>query len=201
MIEIPVSASVRFVDGCRGSSTHIVINLQSQRVTHVVVKTKGTPHADWLVPVALVTETSKDMIRLRCSPMDLETMMPCTRIEWTSAPENCHVPLLEQYLTHTAAIRPYGHPVKRKLIPPGQLAIGRNTRVTTINGQVGRVQKLLIYPTDARIMRVVIRTGSLWNQKSVIVPFRWIASFGREAVSAESDAPAVEVPPTISLSF
>jgi sporulation protein YlmC with PRC-barrel domain len=186
-MEIPLNANVRCADGSYGRSTHIVIHLQSHQVTHLVVKVKGTPHADCLVPFALVAETSPDMIPLRCTREDLGRTMPFTRIEWTPNAPGSYAPLLEQCLMHMSVIRPYCRPVKDKLVPPGHLALGRCTQVATINGHVGRVQKLLIYPTDGRIMRLVIRTGRLWNQKVMIVPLWRIARIGL-------DIPIVETP-------
>jgi hypothetical protein len=54
-INIPVDAGVECVDGVCGVSTHIIINPVTNKVTHLVVKQKGFPQIERMVPVEWVT--------------------------------------------------------------------------------------------------------------------------------------------------
>lgn len=193
IMEIPVNANVRCADGCCGRSTHVVINLQTQQVTHLVVRAKGLPNAECLVPVRLVVETTADLIRLSCTRGDLTRLMPFTQIEWRATAPDCDVRLVGRIIKHTSLIQPSSYPVKRSLVPSGELVVGQNTRLETFDGHGGRVEKLLVDPADGRIIRFVLRAGRLWSRKVMIVPFCRIARVGREAVSLELDVSSVEL--------
>jgi len=64
---------------------------------------------------------------------------------------------------------------------------------------MGRLEKLLVDPADRRIIRLVLRTGSLWEQKTVIVPLRRIACIGDEIVSLKPGQPTAEALPVSPL--
>lgn len=72
-MDIPVHADVLATDGPAGSSTYIVVDLVSEQVTHIVVKMDR--HGDeYLVPIALVDETTRSDIHLTCSRSDVAEM-------------------------------------------------------------------------------------------------------------------------------
>ncbi len=198
-MEIPVNANVRCADGCCGRSTYVVINLQGQQITHLVVRAKGLPNAECLVPVRLVVETTADLIRLKCTTEDLRRMMPFTQIEWRATTLDCDVRLFGRIIKHASLIQPSSYPVKRSLVPSGELVVGQNTRLETVDGHGGRVEKLLVDPEDGRIIRFVLRAGRLWGRKVMIVPFWRISRVGRQAVSLELDVPSVEMSSAMSV--
>ncbi len=194
-MEIPMNANVRCADGPGGRSTHVVINLHTQQVTHLVVKAGGTSHVECLVPVKLVVETAPNFIRLGCTREDLTGMMPFTQVEWNPiAPGHC-APLSDEHLMRNLLMRPYFRLVKHTLVPPGELAVYRGSRVETTDGRVGRMEKLLVDPADRRIIRLVLRTGPLWDQKMMIIPLRRIARIGDEVVSLKLGQPTAEALP------
>jgi sporulation protein YlmC with PRC-barrel domain len=194
-MEIPINANVRCADGPCGRATHVVINFHTQQVTHLVVKAGGTPHLECLVPARLVLDTAPSLIRLGCTREDLRGMLPSTKVEWTPiTPGHCG-PLSDEYLMRNVLLRPNVRLVKRTLVPPGELAVYRGSRVETTDGRVGRLEKLLVDPADRRIIRLVLRTGPLWEKKTVIIPLRRIARIGDEIVSLTPGLPAAEALP------
>ena len=64
-MDIPLNAKVRCADGECGRSTYVVVNPVNEQVTHVVVREEWFPHAEYLVPLDLVIESTPDTIRLR----------------------------------------------------------------------------------------------------------------------------------------
>jgi hypothetical protein len=81
-MDIPVNAEVACVDGVCGQSTYVIINPISRRVTHVVVKGKKGLHTQHLVPIDLVADTTRDLIRLRCTTEELAKIESFTETEY-----------------------------------------------------------------------------------------------------------------------
>lgn len=194
-MEIPINANVRLADGPCGRATHVVINLHTQQVTHLVVRTGGTPPLECLVPARLILDTAPNLIRLGCTSEDLRRMLPFTKVEWTPiTPGHCG-PLSDGCLLRNMLLRPNFRLVRRTLVPPGELAIYRGSRVETTDGRAGRLEKLLVNPADRRIIRVVLRTGPRWEQRTLIIPLRRIARIGDEIVSLKLGQPTAEALP------
>jgi sporulation protein YlmC with PRC-barrel domain len=198
-MEIPTDANVRLADGPCGRATHVIINLHTQQVTHLAIRTAGTPRYECLVPARLILDTAPNLIRLGCTREDLKRMLPFTEVEWVpDAPGRCG-PLLDGCLMRTMLLRPNFRLVRRMLVPPGEIAMYRGSRVETTDGRVGRLEKLLVDPADRRIIRLVLRTGPLWVQKMVIVPLRRIARIGDELVSPKLGQLTAEALPVFPL--
>ena len=65
--DIPLGKDVYCIDGLTGQSSHLIVNPLNRRVTHLVVRQNHFPHSDHLVPMELVAETTRSLIRLSCT--------------------------------------------------------------------------------------------------------------------------------------
>ncbi len=171
-MDIPMNAEVYCSDGLCGHSTYIIVNPVSQQVTHLVVKDKRAPHTERLVSVKLVTETTHDLVRLRCSREELDEMESFTETEYIRE----GIPDYERY-GDTYLVWPYRVPdvtrtvaVRHKRVPHGELAIQRGVRVHASDGRIGRVDEFLLDPQDGHITHLILREGHLWGQKDVTIP-------------------------------
>jgi sporulation protein YlmC with PRC-barrel domain len=171
-MDIPVNAEVYCSDGFCGQSTYIIVNPVSQQVTHLVVKEKRAPHAERLVPVNLVTETTHDQVRLGCTQDELARMETFIETEYIRE----GIPDYERY-EDTYLVWPYQVPdvtrtvaVRHKHVPHGELAVQRGARVHASNGRIGRVDEFLVDPQDGHITHLILREGHLWGQKNVTIP-------------------------------
>lgn len=82
-----MNATVKCTDGLGGESVYIVLEPQTERVTHLVVGETGFPSIERLVPVSMVTETTSHLIRLRCTREELAKQPAFSETEfnsWTS---------------------------------------------------------------------------------------------------------------------
>jgi hypothetical protein len=171
-MDIPVNAEVYCSDGLCGHSTYIIVNPVSQQVTHLVVKDKRAPHTERLVSVKLITETTHNLVRLRCSREELDKMESFTETEYIREA----IPDYEQY-GDTYLVWPYRVPevtqtvaVQHKRVPHGELAVQRGVRVHASDGRIGRVDEFLVDPEDGHITHLILREGHLWGQKDVTIP-------------------------------
>ena len=75
-MDIPLKVQVECTDGACGHSVYVLINPLLDQVTHLVVKEDSSPNTEYMVPIDFVAETTADLIRLRCSKVELEKMDP-----------------------------------------------------------------------------------------------------------------------------
>jgi sporulation protein YlmC with PRC-barrel domain len=195
-MDIPVNAEVYAADGPCGRSTYIILNPTTRRVTHLVVKEKRFPHAEYLVPIDYVIEATPQLIRLRCTGHELKELEAFIETEFVSSnfPEYAGDP----YMTWPYVIpEAESVPVEHERIPPGELAIRRGARVEATDGHAGQVDEFLVDPKNGHITHLVLREGHLWGQKDVTIPVSQIDRIEEDTVYLKLDKHSVEMLPTI----
>lgn len=200
-MDIPVNAEVACVDGVCGQSTYVIINPISRQVTHVVVKQKKGLHTEHLVPVDLVADTTRDLIRLRCTRDELARMEPFTETEYVQEKISGVAYLEDAYLVWPYHIPELNTtiPITHQRIPHGELAVHRGARVEATDGHVGRVDEFLVDPVDTHITHLMLREGHLWSQKDVTISVSQIDRIGEDAVHLKLDKHNVEALPAIPI--
>ena len=200
-IEIPVNATVQCADGLYGTSTHVILNPHTRRVTHLVVKEQAFPHADHLVPVTLIEESTPHFVRLRATRQELAALPPFTETEF--------VPL-DQYDTgyppssvlfwpdpYSMDAVPPVFTIDHELVPAGEVAVARGTTVEATDGPVGRVDDIVVDPATERVTHLVLRTGHLWGTRDVAIPVEAIARIDALAVRLTLDKHAIGTLPAV----
>jgi sporulation protein YlmC with PRC-barrel domain len=206
-MEIPLNVQVECTDGVCGRSVFILINPVIDHVTHLVVKEDSPPNTEYIVPVDLVTETKTDMIRLHCSKADLEKMNPFIKTKFieeavpdisfghdgvTGVGSTYYLP----YITPDMTVY---MPQKSQQIPPGELAVGRSTRVEATDGFVGKVDEFVVDPQTCHITHLVMREGNLWGKKDVIIPLSAIGDTRDDTVFLKLDKHQIESLPVFTV--
>jgi hypothetical protein len=140
-----------------------------------------------LIPLSLVTEVQARTISLQCIidtfaqcepfkqahyikvdiPVDEITEMP----GWISPPSEEQLVML----------------VERQHVPPGEVAISRETQVEATDGHIGRFEKLVVNQEDGRITHFCFRRGHLWEQRIVTVPTTDIVHVEANAIYLKLD--------------
>ena len=178
-MEIPLNVDVKCTDGVCGRSMFVLIDPIVDKITHLVVRMDLSPHTEYIVPVEVVSETTKEMIHLHCTKVELEKMDPFIKTAYVEE----KVP--EKYLSYDNGMYGMGTyfflpyvipemtmqvPVEQEQIPLGELAIRRGTRVEAKDGYIGRVDEFVINPENSHITHLVMREGHLWGRKEVTIP-------------------------------
>jgi sporulation protein YlmC with PRC-barrel domain len=55
-------------------------------------------------------------------------------------------------------------------LPLGEVAVHRGEQVHATDGDIGRVQGLVIDPRDHHVTHVLLQEGHLWGRKDVAIP-------------------------------
>jgi hypothetical protein len=87
-------------------------------------------------------------------------------------------------------------PVEHRQIPPGELAVRRDTHVEATDGYVGRVDEFVVNTENGYITHLVMREGHLWGQKDVIIPLSAMGDTRDDTVFLKLDKHQIESLPT-----
>ena len=174
----------------------MIVNPVAEKVTHLVVEPEHRRDPGRLVPLNLV-EGAAGEIRLRCTRAEFEKLDP--------AEEDQFIPATSGYEGYgygpgQVGYWPYyglgggmgvadvgvgggmgaggGTPsqiVARDTVPLGEVEIRRGEPVRATDGDIGRVQGIVIDPGSRHVTHVLLQEGHLWGRKEVAIPIGAVA--------------------------
>jgi sporulation protein YlmC with PRC-barrel domain len=195
-MDMPINVDVLCGEHECGRSTYVILNPKTREITHIVVREKAFPHAERLVPVDMVTESTPTFIRLRCSEEELAQQQRFIQTEFLGVDTS-------RSAGGSILMWPYAYPVmpliplEHEQIPPGELALRRGTAVEASDGRVGRIDEFLVDPTNDYITHLIMREGHLWGQKDVTIPVSAIDRIEEDVVYLKLNKEEIAALPAI----
>jgi len=159
--EFAMGATASCVDGPGGKVSRVIIDPATETVTHLVIQPKHRLGVGRLVPLDLVDTTAGD-IRLRCTVEEFGGLEPAQETE-----------LIDDVTGRLDAPMGVISPVQaivQDVVPPGEADVNRGDPVHALDGEIGRVQGLMVDPDDHRVTHVLLQEGHLWGRKKVSIP-------------------------------
>lgn len=202
MSDIPIQAKVVCTDGPCGESETVILNPETREVTHVVVKAKDLASGEHhLVPIDQVAETSRDLIRLRCSQAELAQMDLFVETHYTHTQKEPTIDWPVDYTTRSVPRATLSEPRYAKetveRIPPGELAIRRGTKVAARDGQVGHVGELVVDLQTGHISHMLLEQGHLWGKREITLPVSAIDYVMEDTIYLKLDKKAIAALPAV----
>jgi len=203
-MDISIHTEVHCLDGLVGKSTHIIVNPVTEQVSHVVLKTKEHDH-EYLVSLDMVSSADRDAILLNCKKDDINDLPPYISIYFNGRNTYSGSPPLpvEGMGTSYTLYQPYRTSVKGaedvSLQPSGQLAIAKGAVVLATDGQVGKVDELVIDPDTHQFTYLVIKKHNLLKELEVTIPVNLIERAEMYSIFLKIDKEAVATLPTVKL--
>jgi len=199
MPEIPLDAVVACVDGEAGTSSAILMNRWTRRVTGLVVEDRGFAHVERLVPVDRLTATGPDTIELNCAASDLETMERFRETTYlrSPGPENQD----SESNADAALVEPFGDvegeylQVVEERVPRGEVAIERGMAVEASDGGVGRVAGLPIDAIGGHVTHLMVTEHHVFRVSRVAVPLEAVQRVGTSTIHVRLDRDAFHALP------
>jgi len=184
MAETPfaIGADARCSDGVCGKVTHVVVDPVERAVTHLVVEPRHWPGLGRLVPVDLVDAATPKEVQLHCTRAEFD------RLGFAEDSDFAPRTSLDQYSGYSAEQKlmwPYYSPIEGEgmpqtgedepagaygSLPPGEVGVRRNVRVYATDGEIGRVEGLVIDSGSHRVSHVLLQEGHLFGRKEVAIP-------------------------------
>jgi sporulation protein YlmC with PRC-barrel domain len=161
--EFAMGATASCVDGPGGTVSRVIIDPATETVTHLVIEPKHWLGVGRLVPLDLVESTAGG-ISLRCTVEEFGRLEPAQETE-----------LVDDVTGGLGLNAPMGvtSPVPvilQDVIPLGEADVERGDPVHALDGEIGRVEGLLVDPDDHRVTHVLLQEGHLWGRRKVSIP-------------------------------
>lgn len=187
--EFTIGSEVVGSDGVCGELRRVVVDPVARALTHLVVEPTKRWSMGRLVPINLV-ESSGEQIRLRCTLDEFEALDQANVTEFLNGAddewnyEQDHILSLPYYALVMTA--PSGlnaadsgesvgigiSSVTYDRVPIGEVEVRRGDFVHATDGQIGRVQGLVVDPGDHHVTHVLLEEGHLWGKKEVAIPIK-----------------------------
>ena len=164
--EFAMGAMASCADGPGGKVSRVIIDPATETVTHLVIQPKHRLGVGRLVPLDLVDTTAGD-IRLRCTVEEFGELEPAQETELIDdgmaglgiGGLNAPMGLISPVQT-----------MVQDVVPLGEADVDRGDPVYALDGEIGRVQGLMVDSDDHRVTHVLLEEGHLWGRKKVSIP-------------------------------
>lgn len=206
-----IGADVTCSDGDCGYLKRVVIDPVAKVLRHLIVEPHHRQGLGRLVPIETVSSVNA-VIHLSCTIAEFETLPFAeeTRFLSASGPDLGYEPS-QTYVIPYFALQ-YGafgggfgtadaapQVISYDRIPKGEVEVQRGDRVHATDGDIGRVQGLVIDPSDHHVTHVLLEEGHLWGRKEVAIPITAVTSVDQEGAHLTltkdqvRDLPPVEI--------
>ena len=213
MQEIPLNAKVFCTDGECGRLSHIIVDENSKKMTHLAVK-NSNPLAShqYLVPIESVTKGSSESIQLNCKRKEVFRMPAFTEMRFLNPITSKYEPLKDFSDEAIAAFNArmmcfdsstdedkYSMRVETELIPAGETAVSRGVSVEATDGHIGRIEEFVIDPDDKDNTYLLLEAGHLWHKKELTLPMSAIAHINEDRIYLNLNKKAVRLLPEVTI--
>jgi sporulation protein YlmC with PRC-barrel domain len=206
-VEYEIGAAVSCHDGECGQLVRVVLDPVARAITHIVVEPKHREGQDRLVPIGLVDAGAAE-ICLRCSIDEFDKLEHASEIHFLSE----SVADLG-YGKGEMSVWPYyglggaiggGMPEGPQAyftsrVPAGEVEVRRGEQVHASDGDIGRVQGLVIDPSTHQVTHVLLHEGHLWGKKQVSIPMGSVTAVDDEGVHLDLTRDEVKDLPPVAL--
>lgn len=176
MTEFSMGADASCSDGPCGKLTRLIVDPKTQAVTHLVIGPKHRGERR-LVPIDLVDSTAGE-IKLRCTMAEFGKFDPAE--EEDLLPGDPGAPLYNPDMAQFGDRHGLGMANLRlndgaktgthDTVPLGEVDVRRGEPVFATDGEIGKIQGLVIDPGSHHVTHVLLEEGHLWGRKEVAIP-------------------------------
>jgi uncharacterized protein YwbE len=164
--QFTIGIGVSCSDGPVGRVSRVLYYPVAEKVTYLVVEPGDRRDRGRLVPLDLVDGAAGE-IRLRCRRAEFDQL--------EHALQTRLIPATSGYAETGAGGGTPAQLITRDTIPPGQVDVREGDRVRATDGDIGRVQGLVIDAVSRQITHVLLQEGHLWGRKRVAIPIGAVA--------------------------
>jgi sporulation protein YlmC with PRC-barrel domain len=187
MTEFTIGTDASCSDGPCGKLTRLIVDPETQAVTHLVIEPKHRGDRGRLVPIELVDDTAGE-IKIRRSRADFDKLDRAEDQELL--PGDTGGPIYNPDMAQYGGARFAGLAMAnlrlndgskvamRDTVPPGEVDVRRGEPVYAVDGEIGKIQGLVIDPGSHHVTHVLLEEGHLWGRKEVAIPMGSVARVG-----------------------
>jgi sporulation protein YlmC with PRC-barrel domain len=155
----------------------VVLDPVAEELTDLVVEPTHRQGLGRLVPLSLVDATAGE-VRLRCTLAEFEKLGSAEETEFLPGTAGYAAYGPQQVLSWpyyglggmNMELETVSQTVTYDKVPLGEVAVRRGQSVQATDGDIGRVQGLVIDPRSHHVTHVLLQEGHLWGRKEVAIP-------------------------------
>src|SRR5271155_2926174 len=165
-------------DGPCGAVSRVVVDPVARELTHLVIEPEHRAGLGRLVPLDMVEAGAGD-VRLRYTLAEFEKLPSAEETDFLPGGSG-----YDAYAAHEAYYWPYfgleggADPQlalalaveTRDKLPPGEIGVQRGEAVHATDGEIGKVEGLVVDSAQGHVTHVLLAEGHLWGHKQVAIP-------------------------------
>lgn len=208
--EYTIGAEVTCSDAVCGELSRVVVDPVARALTHLVVEPRHPRGVGRLVPIDLVDPQAAG-ISLRCTVAEFQALEDAEETHFLShESEQLGYGAGEMYAwpyyglgtgfglgTSGAGVGGPAQFVVEDRVPVGDVEVRRGEPVRATDGDIGRVQGLVVDPRDHHVTHVLLDEGHLWGKREITIPISAVAGVEPTGVRLNLTKDEVrDLPPT-----
>jgi sporulation protein YlmC with PRC-barrel domain len=187
----------------------VVVDPVARTVTHLVVEPRHRVGLGRLVPLDLVDATA-GKIRLHCTLAEFEKLDSAEETEFVPGTYGYADYGPEQVISWPYyglggggvsgdALGGISQTATYDTIPLGEVEVRRGEHVHATDGNIGRVQGLVIDPHSHHVTHVLLQEGHLWGSKEVAIPIGSVSGVDDEGIKLSMTKQQVQDLPPVDI--
>ena len=179
-VPFTIGSDATCTDGPCGQVKGVVVDPAKREITHLVIEPAHRQGLGRLVPLDLLERRSPE-VRLRCTTSEFENLPLAEETDFLPGGSG-----YADYAAHEAYYWPYyglgavgvdpvaavnaSAIVTHDSLPVGEVGVRRGEPVHATDGEIGRVEGLVMEPVHHHVTHVLLQEGHLWGRKEVAIP-------------------------------
>jgi sporulation protein YlmC with PRC-barrel domain len=165
-------------DGPCGAVSRVVVDPVARELTHLVIEPEHRSGLGRLVPLDMV-EVGEGNVHLHYTLDEFEKLPSAEEMDFLPGGSGYHA-----YAAHEAYYWPYfglegeadpnlalaSAVETRDALPPGEIGVRRGEPVHATDGEIGKVEGLVVDTAQGHVTHVLLQEGHLWGRKQVAIP-------------------------------
>jgi sporulation protein YlmC with PRC-barrel domain len=184
-VPFTIGSDATCTDGPCGHVTRVVVDPARREITHLVIEPAHREGLGRLVPLELLEGGSPE-VRLRCTLSEFENLPLAEETDFLPGGSG-----YTDYAAHEAYYWPYyglgavgidpgtanaSGIVTHDSLPVGEVGVRRGEPVHATDGEIGRVEGLVMEPAHHHVTHVLLQEGHLWGRKEVAIPISVVST-------------------------
>lgn len=195
-MELKEDAHVVTSDGKAAGRIHrVVIDPETKKVTHLVIKSGLLGMDDKVVEVQKVDIASPEAVTLLCTAEELKFMPPFIMTQYTPVSGG----------TFSSAATLYPNPIPdnsavsetRRTIPEELIALKEGAPVVSVDDeQIGKIERVITDPESGQVTHFILAKGRRHKERKQI-PFEWVDKLNEDKVRLTVNSAQLEELPVV----
>lgn len=208
-VQFAIGAHAICTDGPCGEVRQVVVDPVARAVTHLVIEPEHRFGLGRLVPVDLVDVAGAE-VRLGCTVFEFEQLDSAEDTQFVPGTRGYEAYGPEQVIAWPyyglggegvsgELVEGISQTVTYDMVPLGEVEVRRDARVHAVDGEIGRVQGLVVESGSHHVTHVLLQEGHLWGRKDVAIPISAVTAVDDDGVHVSMTKHDLEQLPAVPI--